>query len=215
MDSLAKALGPDWAAVYEETEAGCLRRLKDRGVAVVLASLPFFLAREKELKLRPRLSAVPQGGEALERWTLVTGKDHPASLDGYTVQSIAGYSPRFVRAMAPGLPAGVKIVQGGAVLSALRRAANGEKLAVLLDGAQAAALDKLPFASSLATVQRSEPVPVAVVATVGKRLGESRWKALEGKLLRLGEDPAAREALEGVRTSRFVPVDQAALRKAK
>src|SRR2546426_3381180 len=151
------------SAVYEESEGGGLRRLAQQDAALLLASLPFFLDHEKELRLVARLSAVPRGGEPLERWTLVTGKDHPASLEGYTVQSSAGYSKRFVRAAAPGLPRQVEIQAGSGVLSALRRAADGDKIAVLLDGAQAAAFGKLPFASSLAIVETSLPMPVAVV----------------------------------------------------
>jgi ABC-type phosphate/phosphonate transport system substrate-binding protein len=158
---------------------------------------------------------VPHGGEAVERWTLVTGKDHPASLEGYTVQSSAGYSKRFVRAAAPELARQVEIRAGTAVLSALRRAADGDKVAVLLDGAQGAALAKLPFASQLAVIATSPPMPVAVVATIGKRMDEGRWKALEPAFRGLADDPAAREALDGVRMAGFVPLDQGALAAAR
>src|SRR5919201_1662022 len=51
-------------------------------------------------------------------------------------------------------------------LSAVRRAADGDKIAVLLDGPQAASLANLPFASSLAVVSTSPPMPVAVLATI-------------------------------------------------
>jgi len=222
MDALARALAGaghlpagSLSAVYEESEAGGLRRLAQRDAALLLAPLPFFLEHEKELRLVPRLSAVPRGGEPVERWTLVTGKDHPASLEGYKVQSSAGYSKRFVRAAAPGLPKNVEIRAGSAVLSALRRAADGDKIAVLLDGAQGAALAKLPFASSLAVVATSPPMPVAVVATVGKRMDEGRWKALEPAFKGLANDAAAGEALEGVRMAGFVPLDQGALAAAR
>src|SRR6266852_5070260 len=221
MDALARSLvgaghlpAGSLTAVYEESESGGLRRLAQQDAVLLLAPLPFFLDHEKELRLVARLSAVPRGGEALERWTLVAGKDHPASLEGYTVQSSAGYSKRFVRAAAPGLPGQVEIRAGSAVLSALRRAADGEKVAVLLDGAQAAALGKLPFASSLAAIGKSPPMPV-VVAAVGKRMDPSRWKALEPAFRRLAEDPAAREALDGVRVAGFVPLDQEALTAAR
>src|ERR1700730_12449904 len=134
MDALARSIAKaaqlpacSMSAVYEETEAGCLRRLGEKDAALVLATLPFYLAHEQELGLSPRLSAMPQGGEALQRWTLVTGKDHPASLKGYTVQSSAGYSKRFVRAVAPKLPAQVEIQPADAILSALPRVADGEK----------------------------------------------------------------------------------------
>jgi hypothetical protein len=181
----------------------------------LLTPLPFFLDREKELRLVARLSAVPRGGEPLERWTLVAGKEHPASLDGYTVQSSAGYSKRFVRGAARGLPRNVDIRRLTAVLSALRRAAGAEKVAVLLDGAQAAALGNLPFASSLAVISTSAPMPVAVLATIAKRMDASRWKALEPAFRRVGNDAAAREALEGVRLAGFVELDESALAAAR
>ena len=109
------------------------------------------------------------------------------------MQSSAGYSKRFVRAAVPELPPGVEIRASGAVLSALRKAADGDKVALLLDGAQSAALGKLPFASSLAVIATSPPFPVAVVATVGKRMDGSRWKGLEPAFKRVADDPAARE----------------------
>ena len=120
-----------------------------------------------------------------------------------------------MRAAAPGLPKQVEIQAGSGVLSALRRAADGEKVAVLLDGAQAAALGTLPFASSLAVVETSPRMPVAVVATVGKRMQEGGWKALAPAFTRLADDPAARDALDGVRMAGFVPLDQASLDAAR
>jgi len=222
MDALARSLATaahlppaSLSAAYEETESGGLRRLGKKDAALLLATLPFFLSHEQELKLVARLSAVPQGGEPVQRWTLVTGKDHPPSLEGYTVQSTAGSSERFVRAVAPGLPAGVRIEPVPAVLSALRRAASGEKVAVLLDGAQAAGLQSLPFAASLAVVSSSPPMPVAVVSTVSSRVDARRWKELEAAFLQLAKDPSAREALEGVRMTAFAPVDAKALETAR
>ena len=222
MDALAASLARaahlppgSIAAVYDETEAGGLKRLGEKSAGMVLATLPFFLAHEQDLRLQARLSAMPQGGEALERWTLVTGKDHPPALDGYVVQSSAGFSKRFVRAAAPKLPGQAQIEPVTAVLSSLRRAANGEKVAVLLDGAQSASLQTLPFANSLAVVGASPPMPVAVIATVSKRIHEERWKELEGAFLRLTEDRSARSALDGVRMAGFVPLDEKALAAAR
>jgi hypothetical protein len=222
MDALARSFNrvagaPEgsYAAVYEETDAGCLRRLSAKETVLVLSTLPFALEHEQDLHLTARLSAMPQGGEPLEKWTLVAGKDHPAALDGYTVQSTAGYSKRFVRAMAPKLPAGVQVEPVQAVLSALRRSANGEKIAVLLDGAQTASLGTLPFAASLAPVETSPPVPVAILYTVGKRIDDRRWSDLEVAFLKLAEDRAARNALDGVRLAGFVPLDAGALSAAR
>jgi hypothetical protein len=222
MDALARSLAraarlpeESIAAVYEETEAGGSRRLADKDAVMLLATLPFYLAHEQELRLVARLSAMPQGGEALERWTLVAGKDHPTSLAGYTVYSSAGYSKRFVRAAAPKLPAETEIEPATAVLSALRRAAGGEKVAVLLDGSQFASMGQLQFAASLAALETSPPMPVALVATVAKRLDERRWKELAAGFLRLAEDRSARAALDGVRMAGFVPLDEQALAAAR
>ncbi len=222
MDALARSLTraahlPEGslAALYEEMEPGCLGRLAHQESSLLLSTLPFYLVHEKELGLEARLAAMPQSGEILERWTLVTGKDHPPSLEGYTVESSAGYSKKFVRAMAKKLPGRVEIQQTSAVLSALKRAANGEKLAVLLDGSQAAAVAKLPFAGSLAVIETSPPVPVALVATLRKRIDDGRWKTVETAFLRLAEDRAAREALDGVRIAGFLPLDDKALTTAR
>src|SRR5438045_2360175 len=87
MDSLARALArathsPEgsFTAVYEETAAGGVQRLQQKESALLLATLPFYLAHEQELGLVARLSAMPQSGETLERWTLVTAKARPRSL---------------------------------------------------------------------------------------------------------------------------------------
>jgi hypothetical protein len=219
MDALARALGGaahmPLQAVYEETAEGGLKRLAGADAALLLAPLPFFLDHEKDLGLAARMMAVPKDGGPLQRWTVVTGKDHPADLQGYAVQSTAGYSPPFVHAMSPPPLAEAKVVDSPSVLSGLRRAANGEHLALLLDGPQAQALSTLPFAQGLAKISRSIEVPVALVATVGKRVDERKWKALQAALLSLAGDATAREALDGVRMSAFVALDRAALSRAR
>jgi hypothetical protein len=219
MDAFARALGAaahlPLRAVYEETAEGGLERLAAADAALLLAPLPFFLDQERKLGLAARLMAVPRDGGPLQPWTLVTGKDHPADLQGYAVQSTAGYSPRFVHAMSPPPLRNAKVIDSPSVLSGLRRAANGDHLALLLDGPQAQALSTLPFAQGLAKIPASMEVPVALVATVGKRVDSQKWKALQAALLSLASDAAAREALEGVRMSGFVALDRAALSAAR
>jgi hypothetical protein len=220
MDALARELGaaarlPHLTASYEETAEGGLHKLAAPDSAVLLATLPFFLEHEHDLHLTARLMAVPQDGQPLQRWTLVTGKDHPPRLSGYSVESLAGSSKQFVHAAAPGLPPDAPISAPGTVLSGLRRAANGEKIALLLDGTQASSLKTLPFAAQLATVESSAPMPVAIVATVGTRLGASKWKALEAAFLAMGKNPAAHAALAGVEMTGFGRLDEAALSSAR
>ncbi|HZZ85753.1 MAG TPA: hypothetical protein VFE30_14525 [Anaeromyxobacteraceae bacterium] len=226
MDAFAAALsakaGLQLAAVYDEAEQGGAARLRSRDAAVALVSLPFFLKHERELGLRARLQAVPRGRPESERWTLVAKKGRagaPAALEGFTVVSSAGFAPAFVRGPALGgwgpLPASARVVQSGAVLSALRRAAAGERVAVLLDGAQEAALGSLPFAAELEVVTRSAPLPAGVVAAVDGRLPGKAWGAVEGALRGMASDAAGASALEAIQMTRFAPLDEKALAGAR
>jgi hypothetical protein len=209
-------------ATYAASEDAGIARLRARDAAVALVSLPFFLKHEKALALTAELQPVAQEGTGTERWSLVARKGRvatPAALDGFTILSSAGFSPAFVRGPALGgfgkLPSSVKITQSTAVLSALRRAAAGEPVAVLLDGAQAAALPTLPLASELEVVARSPALPVGVVARVDRRVPAPRWAKLGAALRALASDPAGAEALAGIRMSRFVPLDAKALTAAR
>jgi hypothetical protein len=210
-------------AAYAASEDAGVARLRDRDAGVALVSLPFFLKHEKALVLREaRLQPVPQDRAGTERWSLVARRGRitaPKALEGFTLLSTAGFAPGFVRGPALGawgpLPAGVKIAPSGAVLSALRRAAAGEPVAVLLDGAQAAALPSLPLAAELEVVARSPALPVGVVAVVDQRLPAARWRGIEAALRRLPSAPDGAAALAGIRMSGFEPLDGAALAAAR
>jgi hypothetical protein len=229
MDAFAAAVAaraglPDGAlaAIYLPGEEAGLTRLRAPDAAVALVSLPFFLKHEKALALQAELQPVPEGSSGSERWSLVARKGRvtgPEALDGFTIVSTAGYAPGFVRGPALSgfgrLPTTVRISQSSAVLSALRRAAAGDPVAVLIDGAQEAALGSLPFASDLEVVARSPPLPAGVVARVDGRIPAQRWAKLAAAFRELPGDPAGAEALAGIRMSRFVPVDAAALSAAR
>ncbi len=220
MDAFARALSSSaglpaggLAATYQETDAGGVSALQADDAGLALVTLPFFLEHEEALRLTARLLAAPKDGGAVQRWTLWAAKGADASLAGFTVQSSAAPA-RFVHALAPST-ASAGVTTSGAVLSGLRKASSGDPLALLLDGPQAAALPQLPFAAQLAKLSESPEVPVAIVATVGKRLDEKQWKPLEAALLRLGADAGAKEGLDGVRMSGFVPLDGKALAAAR
>jgi hypothetical protein len=228
MDALAAALGragglPEGAlgAVYLPAEAAGVERLGAADAGLALVSLPFFLAHRAAHGLTPRLQVELAPGGGLERWSLVARRGRlarPADLAGFTVLSTAGYAPAFVRGATGAwgrIPATVAVAPTTQVLSALRKAASGADVAVLLDGAQAEALASLPYAGDLEVVARSAPVPSSVVCTVGGRLAPPRWSALERALLGLHADPAGAAALAGVRMARFAPLDQAALAAAR
>ena len=125
---------------------------------------------------------------------------------------------RFVRGPALGswgeVPPATTISFSGAVLTGLRRASSGTKVALLLDREQAAALPTLPFAAKLEVVARSAPLPVSVVCGVNGRLSAVRLKALAKGLTSLDATPAGAEALAGVRLARFVAADNSALMRA-
>jgi hypothetical protein len=227
MDAFAAALGaqaglPRLAAVYQEAEEAGVARLRAKDAAAAVVSAPFYLEHEKALALDARLLAVPRGREPTERWSLVAKKGRvtsPDALKAFTIASSAGFAPAFVRGPGVGewgpLPATVRVTQSSAVLSALRRAAAGEELAVLLDGAQAAALPSLPFAADLEVVTQSAPLPVGVVARVGDRLPARSWTGLESALRSLHSEARGAAALEAVRVARFEPLEPGALGAAR
>jgi hypothetical protein len=209
-------------AVYHETEKAGLARLAAPDAALALVPLPFWLQHREALGLAPHLQAVQQGGEAAEAWSLVVSSgaaSGPADLAGYEIVSLAGYVPRFVRGPALGswgeLPPAVTITFSPAVLTGLRKASGGARVAVLLDSAQAAALPTLPYAAKLKVVARSRPLPVSVLCTVGRRMPAARLAALVKGLTSLGARAGGAEALAGVRMARFVTADQRALATAR
>jgi hypothetical protein len=228
MDAVAAALAraARWpasslGAVYLPGENEGLARLRGTDAALALVPVPFLLEYGSSLGLVPRLEVEMQGTGLAERWSLVAkkGRVHrPSDLAGFTVFSIAGYAPAFVRG-APGawgrLPESVAVSRTNQVLSALRKAAGGADVAVLLDGAQAESLASLPFAGELEVLARSAQVPTAVVATVRGRPSKDLWPQLEKALLGLGDDPAGAAALAGIRMVRFAPIDPTALSAAQ
>lgn len=229
MDTLAAAVShaAGWPAgtvkaEYQETEAGGVARFKGAAPTLALVPLPFFLAHAADLKLTPRVQAVLKDAHETEVWTLVAKKGRvtgAASLAGWKIASLAAYAPDFIRNVALAgwgtLPSGVQFVETGQVLSALRQAASGENVAVLLDGTQSASLSTLPFAADLETVAKSPALPTSVLSTVGPALGPNDAKRLVAGLLEMANAPDGAKALDVVRIARFVPLDDKALAQAR
>jgi hypothetical protein len=162
------------------------------------------------LHLEPLVQANMVGTGAEEKWTLVAKSGHvsgPASMVGYTILSVAGYAPEFVRHSALAawqLPADVKIESTGQILSALRRVVAGENVTALLDQTQATALPTLPFAAQLQMVTQSRPLPVAIIAVVGSRLPAARAHTLQAALLKMGSAAGEADTLGSLRLQGFV-----------
>lgn len=212
MDALASALveasGGALTAVdasYHQDEAAGVGAIRD-GADVAVVTLPFWLAHGEDLGLRVVATGVTDGPGREETWALVAPRGRvraPSDLAGWELASIAGYAPGFVRGIALGdwgsLPEDVTLTFTSRVLGSLRRAAAGEPVAVLLDGAQDAALDRLPFAGELEIVARSEPVPTSLVCVRGER---PEGPAAVAAFRALDATESGRGALEGIRLER-------------
>lgn len=225
MDEFARllAVAAGWdadqvTAEYQETEDGGFTRLSDAGTQLALVPLGLFFKYEEQLGLRPIAQVVGPEGEAGEIWCLVapSGRiDSPDDLAGWTVLGIPAYSEAFVRGSLLGgwgaLPADVNVEFTRRVLGGVRRAGNGENVAVLLNSAQTAALASLPNSEALEIVATSDRVLMGLVVSVGARLPDPTEDALLGGLMRIHESAAFAEVLSTVRVKRFDPVDQEAL----
>ncbi len=198
------------AAVYDPTEEGGLAKLRQPDAVLAFVPYPFFVEHGAQLHLTPLVQADVTDVGPQQRWTLVAKSGRvtdPKSMAGYTVLSAAGYAPDFVRHSALQgwvLPADVKIEATGQILSALRRAAAGEPVAVLLDQAQSAALPSLPFAAQLATVTQSAELPVALIVVVDSRVAAARAKALQAGFLKMSQGSAGADSLGALRLHGFV-----------
>jgi len=198
------------AAVYDPTEEGGLAKLKTADAVLAFVPYPFFVEHAAQLHLTPLVQADVADVGPQQRWTLVAKSGRvtgPASMAGFTLLSVAGYAPDFVRHSALeswALPPDVKIEATGQILSVLRRVAAGEPVAALLDQTQAAALPSLPFAAELKAVMQSAELPVAVIAVVDSRLPAARARALQTALLKMGHGTSA-DSLGPLRLHGFVP----------
>lgn len=195
-------------ATYHETEDGAVDALSAGQGGLAVVTLPFWLRHREALRLEPVALSLPVSG-ANERWSLVAMRGRvskPADLEGWEIDSIAGYAPAFVRGPAledwGELPATASIVFSPRVLGALRRVSKGEDVAVLLDGGQTAGLDRLPFARELETVTESDPMPASIVCAVGGAPAAERLAGIVDALRRLDD----RETLDSLRLQGFGPL---------
>ncbi len=198
------------AAIYDPTDEGSVAKLSASDAVLAFVPYPFFVEHGAQFHLSPLVQADVAGTGTRQHWTLVAkpGKvTGPASLTGYTILSIAGYAPQFVRHSALegwALPADVKIQFTGQILSTLRRVASGEQSVALLDQTQMTALPTLPFANDLKAVRQSPELPVAIIAVVDSRVPAPRAKALQAALLKMGHGGEASDVLSQLRLQGFV-----------
>jgi len=208
-------------AVYYETEAAGLESMRAADAALALVPLPFFVRHGAELDMRPLLSGEPESGSD-EVWSLVARRGlvrKAADLSGWEILGQPCYAPRFVRgpilATWGEVPADVTFTFAPRVLSALRRAAAEDRVAVLLDAAQAEAMAGLPFAADLEVVARSKPLPATVICALDDHAGAGILKKLETALLSFHEQEEGRAALADARMKRFRPLDEKGLQRVR
>ena len=198
------------AAVYDPSEQSGLSKLGGSDAVLAFVPYAFFVQHAAELHLTPLAQADVIGLGPQERWSLVAkvgAVNGPPLTADYTILSVAGYAPEFVRhsaLQAWSLPPEARIESTGQLLSALRRVAAGEHVVALLDQTQAAALPTLPFAAELKVVGQSPPLPVAIVAVVDSRVPAARAKSLQGALLKMGRGAAGADTLRQLRLQGFV-----------
>lgn len=206
-------------AIYYETEAAGLARMREADAVLAMVPLPFFVRHAADLKMRPILSVEPESGRE-EVWSLVArrGLIHEAAdLAGWEVLGQPCYAPRLVRGPILGtwgeVPADVRFSFAPRVLSAVRRAATEERTAVLLNRAQTKALAALPFAADLEIISRSEPLPATLICSLGERAVADDLNRLEAALRSLHEQDEGRAVLADARMKRFRPLDEKGMQR--
>ena len=202
---------------YAASEAG-RERISAEKAASALVSPPFYYEFASALSLQAQLEAVPAAG-AREDYSLVAKKgliSSAASLSGWEITGSAGFSEGFVRQAVLGdwgrLPEDVRITYSATPLSALRKSASGEHVAVLLSREQAGALKTLPFAADLDVLHKSSSFPAGIFCLIPNRLPAARAESLIHALRDLSQTDSGREALKSIRLSRFLTLEKSALR---
>jgi hypothetical protein len=203
-----------FGAIYFETLDAGLQRLSQKDAALALVPPPFYFEYATRLSLHARLEAV-QDSAPDQQYSLVAGKGSVPSasaLADWEITGAGGFSPQFVREVVLAgwqpLPPQAHITFSARPLSSLRRSASGEKVAVLVNHEEAAALPSLPFASQLEVLHTSVPLPSGLLCLVGNRLSSERAEALIRALQELKGSAAGREALQAMHLSGFIPISQ-------
>jgi hypothetical protein len=202
---------------YAAAQAG-RDRIAGKETASALVSSPFYYEFAAALSLQPRLEAVPTPGPG-EEYSLVAKKGtipSAASLSGWEITGNAGFSQGFVREAVLGdwgrLPEDARITYSVTPLSALRRSASGEHVAVLLNREQAGALGTLPFAAELEIVHKSGSFPAGLLCLIPNRLPSARAESLVKTLRELNQSDPGRETLKSIRLSGFTLLEKSRLK---
>jgi hypothetical protein len=196
------------SAGYDNTVDGGLRAVEAGTPAFLIVPAPIYLRHARELRWKPLRVLVTDDGDA-ERYSVFGPAGASlADLAGAPVEGEVAYDAAFVAGVVLGkTPAQVKLDPRptARVLSAVRRAVKGERLAVVLDEAQRRALGDVPDAAALTLLGQSPWMPAGIlVASPSTPAGDAN--ALVRALDRISKEPAAAELLGTMKIRRFEAV---------
>jgi len=201
------------SAVYRNRVEAGLEAIEELDPGFVLVPIPVHLRYHETLDWEAVRTTVLAQVEA-QRYSLYGPAG--SSIDGLADAAIEGdavYDPEFVRTLVLHGKYSVaddRFSPTSRPLSAVRRAARGEKVMVLLDEGQRRALASLPAAAELVLLSESGWMPAAVLVKRGTA-NEADTQALGKVLDKLGSDPDAADLLTTLRIQRFEAVDIGAL----
>jgi len=224
MDALAGTVAEaaGWAgtrltATYHPTVAAGRTQLAETASALALVPFSFYWAHGDGLRLRPLLQVERDHGTT-DTWSLVARRGRvtrPADLLDWEITGLPAHAPGYVHGPVlshwGALPGSTRITFTARILAALRRAAAGDDVAVLLDRAQHTAVAALPFGDDLEVVTQSPELPGFVLCVVDGRLEDEDVHALQRGLVALHKNKEGREILASIRMVRFRPLDEQAL----
>jgi hypothetical protein len=194
---------------YRNTVESGEEQLEQDAPGFLVVPMPIWLRHHEEQGWTPLLTLVTDSADA-QRYTLYGPPGSSlASMEGAPIRGDSAYDPAFVRGLVlDGEELRYELEPTARPLSAVRKAAKGEEVLVLLDESQRQALDSLPSGVELSLLAESPWMPAGVlVATPGAAVKDI--EALKAGLARgPGDDAEDGELLKTMKIQRFDPVHE-------
>lgn len=174
----------------------------------LIVPVPIFLRYHGAFRWQPLRFVVTDSGDAQRYSVFGPPGSSLASLAGAPLEGETAYEPAFVAGVVFGKGADEIKLQLRATtrtLSAVRRAAKGEPVAVLLDEEQRKALATLPQGTTLQMLAESAWMPAGILVA-GPATAPADVTALLKALDKAARDPAAEELLKTMKIRRFEKV---------
>ena len=215
MDAFARYVekGAGWpagsaAAGYDNTVEGGRQAVDAAPPGFLIVPVPIFLRYHDTYRWQPLRFVVTDSGDAQRYSVFGPPGSSLASLAGAPLEGETAYDPAFVAGVVLGKGAGeieLQLRATARTLSAVRRAAKGEPVAVLLDEEQRKALDTLPQGTGLQMLAESIWMPAGILVA-GPAAAPADVKALLKALDKPPKDAAAADLLKTMRIRRFEKV---------